>query len=624
MKLQQALASLNQIEKSKFINCLDRLCSSAAKGNKAIATTLDSINRQIKDASGSEVTQLFHAVHNEFKQQLAAEVALSDASLSLMVNILSRDGIGVARLSWIEQLYANEWQVLDALAKQIKIKIEQPDLEGFNHEHRLKIFYDCVFEAYINDMRSNRDSNISNDERGVLNMLAKHLKISADEVAAIEHLINPIKADRDTIETCIQKLREMGVIFINRKTQEVIVVDEIVTILNEIQGKVLSDKYFVRILRVLSDAELSNILKAYGKPIRGVSRTEKIETCLHSRLNVFDVLSNDIFPDKTNQNTKKDRLKALMSDLDIQVDKIGSTLDERINVILDALRNGSEREFNMLSATSFKEMFDTLSLKFSGLSPVGKEEDLVARLCREYELEKAEEITIERLRLLSITPADVLYALSNEEVKSLRESLGVTRRGNPRLEIIKLFEKANDKLIENYERLANRDLNGIRSAGVEITESEIGLKFEEATKAILEDLGLKVDEDLRKEINTAKEKTDIILSLGGDDIIIGEAKTSKRGDFARYAATSRQVKAYASRCENFGKRVAQVLIIAPRFSDDFIMSAEMDPEINISLLTADGLKMIYEAFRAKKNAKFSPKLLIKGGLLKAELIANSL
>lgn len=624
MKLQQALASLNQIEKSKFINCLDKLCSSAAKGNKAIAATLDSVNRQIKDASGSEVTQLFQAVRTEFKQQLASEIALSDASLSLMVNILSRDGNGIARLSWIEQLYVKEWRTLDALAKQIKNQIEQQELESFNHEHRLKIFYDCISEAYVNDTRANRDANISDDERGILNILAKHLKISADEVMAIEHLISPITADKDTTEGCIQKLREMGVIFINRKTLEVIVVDEIVTILNEIQGKVLADKYFVRILRALSDAELSNILKSYGKPIRGVPRIEKIETCLHSRLSVSDVLSNDIFPEGTNQNAKKERLKALISELNIQVDKIGATLEERINVILDALRNGSEVEFNMLSATSFKEMFDTLSEKFSGTSPTGETEDLVARLRREFELEKAEEITTDRLRLLSVTPADVLYALSNDEVKTLRDSLGLPRKGNPRLELIKSFEGANDKLIENYERLANRDLNGLRGAGVEITESEIGLKFEEATKAILEDLGLKVDEDLRKEINTAKDKVDIILSLSEDDIIVGEAKTSKSGDFAKYASTSRQVKAYATRCENFGKRVAQVLIVAPRFSEDFITSAEMDPEINISLLTADGLKLIYEAFKAKKKANFSPKLLSKGGLLKAELIAKSL
>ena len=67
-----------------------------------------------------------------------------------------------------------------------------------------------------------------------------------------------------------------------------------------------------------------------------------------------------------------------------------------------------------------------------------------------------------------------------------------------------------------------------------------------------------------------------------------------------------------------------MLIVAPRFSQDFISSAEMDPEINISLLEADGLKQIYDAFKSKRKASFPPKLLSKGGLLKAGLIAKSL
>ena len=159
---------------------------------------------------------------------------------------------------------------------------------------------------------------------------------------------------------------------------------------------------------------------------------------------------------------------------------------------------------------------------------------------------------------------------------------------------------------------------------LDISEAEIGVKFEEITKEIFEDLKLVVDEDLRKSINTAKDKADIIISLSDDDVIIGEAKTCKNGDFAKYSTTSRQVKAYANRCENQGKRVAQILIIAPSFSTDFVESAEMDTEVNISLLEAKGLKLIHDAFKARRNPKFSVKLLTKGGLLKAELIAKTI
>jgi len=148
------------------------------------------------------------------------------------------------------------------------------------------------------------------------------------------------------------------------------------------------------------------------------------------------------------------------------------------------------------------------------------------------------------------------------------------------------------------------------------------LKFEEVTRAIFEQLGLQVDEDLRKQISTAKDKADIIVSLGGGDVIVGEVKSYKNGDFPKYLSTSRQVKSYVNCCEANGKRVVQALIVAPSFSQDFIDSAEMDADINISLLEADGLKSILTAYKSRRNPKFSEKLLTKGGLLKADLIAK--
>ncbi|WP_166839230.1 hypothetical protein [Rheinheimera pleomorphica] len=624
MKLSHVLSTLNQIEKSKFITCLDKLCSSAASSDEVISKALSKVNRQIKDASGSEITHLFNAVAIQYQDSIREKLALSDASMALLINILTRDGNGIARISWIEQLYTREWEALDALAQQIQQDLDSNLTEDYGHAHRLKIFRDCLNVAYTNDERINRQANITDDERSILNTLAHHLKISHDEVVAIEHLSEPIKAGKQTVENCLQELRDMGVIFINRKTSEVLIPDEVVTVLNQIQGKELADKHLLRILRVLSDAELSNILKSYGKRIRGVSRGEKISTILHSGIAVRDMLSRDLFDEADNQNKRKERLKQLIADLDIDADKIGFTLDERIDVILQSLNSAADREFDAISATGYKEMFDSLVQNFQGTDATGAPETLVQRIRYEYELEETEEINVERLRALSITPHDVLYLLNNDEVKELRDNLKLPRKGNPRTNILEAFANANDKLIENYAALAKRDLSALKAVGIEINEADIGVKFEEATKTILEQLELDVDEELRKTINTAKDKADIIISISDDDIIIGEAKTCKEGDFAKYSATSRQIKAYVNRCENQGKRVAQVLIIAPSFSQDFIESAEMDTEVNISLLTAEGLKQIHDAYKAKRRPNFSARLLTKGGLLKAELIAKSI
>jgi hypothetical protein len=614
MKLNQVLSLVNQVEKSKFITSLDKLCLDAAKNNKALAKKIDNIDGQIKNASGSEITQLYFAVRDFYKVSVKEQILMNSAQTNLLVNILSRDGNCVARISWIESLYAKEWHILQSLAKELQAEIKASDSDSPNDRSKaLSIYHACMSEAYTNDTRNNRDSKITDDERGMLNVLSAHLGLTTDECAALEHLVDTIP--KDGVLEALNILRDMGVVFISKKRQEVFVPDEIVELLNEIQGKDSADKHRLRLLRTFSDAELSNVLKAHGRKIRGIDRADKIHTIIHSGLNAQELLAADMHAPEDNQNQRKDRLKQLIADLEIDTDKLGTTLDERIHLIITSLANATEKEFDSLSASGFKELMKTLEEHFPTIIKVIK---------AQFELEDNEVVDTEKLRALSITPYDILYLLSNEEVKTVRDSMGLSKRGNPRFSILECFANATDKLIDNYDLLAKRDVNALREVGADVAEAEIGVKFEEVTKAIFEILDLNIDEEVRKEINTSKDKADIIISLSDDDIIIGEAKTCKSGDFAKYSTTSRQVKAYVSRAESLGKRVAQVLIIAPSFSDDFIESAEMDTEVNISLLEAKGLKLILDAFKSKRNPKFSAKLLTKGGLLKAELIAKTI
>jgi len=614
MKLNQVLSIANQVEKSKFITNLDKLCFDAAKNNEKLAKRIENIDGQIKNASGSEITQLYSAVRDFFKASVKEQIMMNSAQINLLVNILSRDGNCVARISWIESLYTKEWSALQLLAKELNAEIETSDgnlVSG--RPTALRIYHACMKEAYTNDQRVNRDSKITDNERGMLNVLGAQLNLTIDECAALEHLVEGIP--KDGVMDALNVLRDMGVVFISKKRHEVCVPDEIVELLNEIQGKDLADKLRLRLLRTFSDAELSNVLKTHGRKTRGIDRANKIITIIHSGIGAQGLLANDMHAPEDNQNQRKERLKHLISDLEIETDKLGTTLGERIQLIISSLSNATEKEFESLSASGFKGLLNKLEEHFPAIMKVIKSQ---------FELEDNEIIDTEKLRALSITPYDILYLLSNDEVKAVRDSMGLPKRGNPRFAILECFADATDKLIDNYDMLAKRDVNALRDAGSEVAEADIGVKFEEVTKAIFELLDLNIDEVVRKEINTSKDKADIIISLSDDDIIIGEAKTCKSGDFAKYSTTSRQVKAYANRAESIGKRVAQVLIIAPSFSDDFIESAEMDTEVNISLLEAKGLKLILDAFKAKRNPKFSAKLLTKGGLLKAELIAKNI
>jgi len=614
MKLAQVLGQLNQIEKSKFINALDKVCQSVGDSDSKLAKELNSIDGQLKSASGNEITRLFFAVKERFVQYLRETLALEGSQVTLLTNILSRDGNCVARISWIEKLYDIEYRGLTNLSKALETEIkEASDANKFDRRNRLLIYRDCFEVAYFNDLRVNRQAKISDDERTILNILMDRLDITRQEAAAIEHQIIPIPAT-GVIEA-LNILREYGIVFINKRTNKVFVPDEVVNILNRIQGKNLPDKYLVRILRSMSDPELSHILKAHDRQIRGVDRQDKIMYVLRAGFSVHNLLTEDMHDPKSSVSERKDRLKTMIDDLSLEVDKLGATIQERIDLIVNSLNDAEENEFKTLTSSGFNELL-------AYLEPTTP--SVIKRLQDTFEIEPTEVLDTEALRSLSITPVDILYLYSNDEMKTMRNDLRLSKRQDPRMAILESFASATDKLIENYDLLAHRDMKGLETSGVHIREAELGCKFEESTRALLGQLGLDVDEELRKQLSTAKDKMDIVLSLSDDDLIVGEAKSSKNGEFAKYSSTSRQVKSYVNRCEGQGKRVQQVLIVAPGFSQDFIEAAEMDADVNISLLEAGGLKKIVDAYKARRNPKFTAKLLTKGGLLKADLIAKSI
>ncbi|WP_087022428.1 hypothetical protein [Thaumasiovibrio subtropicus] len=613
MKLSQILSHTNQVERSKFINCIDRLCQES-KSDEELSAQLEKINGQLKAASGNEITQLFCLVKKRFREHIREQIALGGPQVSLLINILTRDGNAVATIPWVESLYAKDYQSIDRLSQQLLQEINDYESQGeFERLERLKVYYDCMHVAFSNDLKANRAAKVSEDERTILNVLSERLGISQEEVHAIEHSVDPIP--ELGIDSALEYLRESGLILINRRRSEVMIADEVTSLIHEIQGKEVRDKYALRILRSLTDSELSNVLKAHGQKVRGISRQEKISTISHSGLSIRHILANDMHAEDASQNQRKERVKLLIEDMDLDIQRIGVRLQDRIDVLLNFLNHSEDEEFNTLSVSGFKELLAALSLT----DPKVEE-----RIRSDFEIENKESIDPEKLRALGITPFDILYLYSNDEIKIIRNDMGLSRRGNARSQIIESYASANDRLIENYSLLASRDLQGLHQAGIDIKEADIGVKFEEITRSILEQLGMIVDEDLRKDINTAKDKADIIISLDNDDVIIGEAKSFKNGSFAKYSSTSRQVKSYVKRCEANGHRVAQVLIIAPAFSDDFVDAADMDTDINISLLEAAGLKKILDAYKQRRHPNFSAKLLTKGGLLKADLISKSI
>ncbi len=150
------------------------------------------------------------------------------------------------------------------------------------------------------------------------------------------------------------------------------------------------------------------------------------------------------------------------------------------------------------------------------------------------------------------------------------------------------------------------------------------MKFEDITKTIFEKLGFNVDENLKKSLNTNKDKSDIILNLGNNDVIIVECKTVKENGYNKFSAVSRQIKSYVKIANDSGLNVVKSLLIAPDFSDDFINECDLEFEINLSLIKACSLINILEGFRNSKLKQFPYQLLMKDVLIQEERILRAI
>lgn len=72
-----------------------------------------------------------------------------------------------------------------------------------------------------------------------------------------------------------------------------------------------------------------------------------------------------MFNDGATQNERKERLKLLIDDLNIETKTIGSTVESRIDIIIDSLKNISKIESNVLSSAGYDECLEKLNEYFN-------------------------------------------------------------------------------------------------------------------------------------------------------------------------------------------------------------------------------------------------------------------
>ena len=132
-------------------------------------------------------------------------------------------------------------------------------------------------------------------------------------------------------------------------------------------------------------------------------------------------------------------------------------------------------------------------------------------------------------------------------------------------------------------------------------EAEIGVKFEDLTKSIFLKLGFQVDEELRKKLNTPKDKIDIVINLGNNEVILVECKSVKESGYNKFSSVHRQLKAYRDLVKLNNYKVIKSLLVAPEFTDQFINDCEIEYELNLSLIKASSLIGILEGFKESKH-----------------------
>jgi Restriction endonuclease len=612
MKLIKVLDIVNQIEKSSFLKILDSLSNEVREKHPKVDSILASNDDQIKNIDNENITQLFNYLRKYYKNYLKDKFAYNTFQFGLIAEIITRDGNSIMSREWLASLYSAEIKTLSNTIKSLEKDLISKKNIPISRLRDYNTFRKCVKTAYFNDETSNREKVITKDEKSILNTLSQELELSIDEVRNIYYSVVPL--EKHNIDSVINSLKEAGVIFYNKRSLNIYIPDEIIFILREILGIELPNMYFRRILRQLSNSQLNKIARKHGLDSK-LEREAKIVQILKAGVSVSSVLLKDIHSENSSKSDLKQFLADLIKKLDLSINKLGSTAEDRFNIMINHFRE-LEREDNIgMSLDGYERLLNDLNRTLPEINQ---------RIRNEFELQQENALNIGVVTDYNIKPLDIVYLFSPEELSSFCQINEISTRGNHRKNIITAYRDTENLYLENFDLIGSRDINALQEKGLKIKESELGIKFEDLSKKIFRQLGYNVDERLRKKINSNKDKIDIILNLDNNNVIIIECKTVKDKIYNKYSAVSRQLRSYQALCNNKGYNNVQTIIVAYDFSEDFIDECEYDYALNLTLISASGLIRMLEGFKASKLETFPIELFKKGGRMNADRIIKTL
>jgi len=612
MKLENILDKLGSLEKNSFIKIIDNIISDAPKNHKQIENILNTTDKNLKSVDSSNISKIFMLVQDEFLNYLKLEFQDTDSQLDIMVDIMIRDGNCIMRQDWMSRLYDEEIKSLKGRIKQLNQELENDKSEISSQRKRdYKIYKACLHTAYFNDIDNNRDAKVTSEELSIILTLSKTLGLSQEEVKLINYAILPIK--KQEVHELIKNLKNIGVIFFSKKENTVFIADEMVRLLRRLRKKEVSDKFFRRTLKLMGAGTINQIARIHNIEYK-LTYAEKIEAIIKEGVSFIDVLSNEMFKENTTLTQRKKELNELCENkLNIK-NLRGNTLEEKINSLINYFEEVEDEEKIGISLEGFEKLLVDLHSTLPKLNN---------QIKKQFELQEEFILNAEFLLNYNIKPRDILDLIDASEIKLFIKNNGIKQRGNDILNILEHYKDTDNLYLENYENVAYRNLNLLKENGINVKEVELGLKFEELTKTIFQNLGFNVDDKLKNSLNTTKDKIDILLNLGNEEIIIVECKTIKEKGYNKFSSVSRQLKSYQNLALKNNLRIVKVLLIAPEFSDDFITDCEMDTELNLSLIKASALNKIARVFKDSKLNSF-PYILFRDIVINEERIIKAL
>jgi flavodoxin len=614
MKLDKILDQLNSLEKNAFLKIIDSIISENPKITEQIDKILNIDSKDLKSVDNLNIAKIFGVVEKDFKRLIHEEFVHTTSQLDILTDILVRDGNCIMKQDWFGRLYEKEIKSLEIKLKAFQARISSEDSDiDLVRQRDYRVYRECLKVAFENDDFASEDRKITSDEQTILYTLSKQLELSQEEIKLINYSIIPIC--KIQIEKLINNLRSIGVIFYSKKSNTVFVAQEMVKILREIRGKDVADKYYKRILKQLREPQINMVCKKHNIDWRQPIES-KIEDIISKGISLHSLLGSEIHKEGTFLNDKKKFINEFNEKgFNIPNPTKGVSLEEKIQHLIDYFNEIEGDEKVSISMDGYENLLVDLKKNVPKINQIVRDA---------FEFQEEDVLSTSFLLERNIKPRDIIELMSEEMMKAYCEVKGIKVRGDLITNLLDSYMDTENLYLENYENIASRKLLELKENGIQISDAEIGVKFEELTKLIFEKLGFNVDEQLRKKINTKYDKADIVINLGNDEVILVECKSVKESGFNKFSSVKRQLKSYFEIAEKNGLKVVKSLLVAPSFSDDFINECELEYELNLSLLQASSLYTILEGFKNSKKGLFPYKLLMRDVLIKEDRILKSL